>query len=369
MTGSLTAHISAPALRNNLNIVHERAPGCRVMAVIKADGYGHGAVNVARLLVDADALAVARVDEGIFLRRQGISAQLVVLGGFIDADEARACAEYDLQPTVHHPDQARVLTDDLSGQVSVWLKVDSGMGRLGLLGEAVPAVIRSLSAADSVSRIQGIMTHLGRADEPRELQNREQIFQFEQLLGDWHGDISIANSAAILTEEDTLSPARALPDGADNWVRPGIMLYGASPFNDIAARDLGLQPVMELRAPLISVRHLPRGTSVGYGADWRADRDSLIGVVAVGYGDGYPRALGNQGQVVIRGRKVPVVGRVSMDSISIDLTEVADAEIGDDVMLWGSDWPVEEVARQVGTISYEILCGVAQRVRRQVQEA
>ena len=369
MTPRLVAHISAPALRHNLDIVRQRAPGCRIMAVVKANAYGHGVIEVAGVLTDVDALAVARVEEGILLREAGIPTPLVVLGGFLDVPEVQACMQHDLQPVVHHLEQARLLAGAPADRLAVWVKVDSGMGRLGLPVDSLPEVMDALGAAKSVSNIQGVMTHLACADETDAMLNLRQIKRFQELVASWDGDVSVANSAAILSEQDNLAPARARPGGADNWVRPGIMLYGASPFDDVPAGDLGLRPAMELQAPVMAVRQFSPGASVGYGAEWTAARDSIIAVVAAGYGDGYPRALGNRGRVLVRGRTASVVGRVSMDSISIDVTDVPGVEIGDPVTLWGADLPVEETARLVGTISYEILCGVAQRVSRRVREA
>ena len=367
MTGGLVAHLSASALENNLARVRQLAPECRVMAVVKANAYGHGLTEIAGLLPSVDALAVARVDEGAQLREAGFSGAIVVLGGFQDIHDARACSALALNPVVHSLDQAAILNSDLGGQLSAWIKVDSGMGRLGLLPEQLKPVMDSLAEAPGVAEILGVMTHLSRADEPGVAASAEQISVFNSLSGSWSGDISIANSAAIMSGEEALQASRSVPAKARNWVRPGLMLYGASPFADRSAKELGLQPVMELRSRILALRDLPKGTAVGYGGEWVAPRDSRVGVVSAGYGDGYPRRLGNKSEVLVHGQRAPIVGRVSMDSISVDVSEIDNVAQGDPVVLWGRGLPVEEIAELAGTIAYEILCGVAQRVSRQIQ--
>ena len=280
----------------------------------------------------------------------------------------QACAEYALHPVLHSPDQAAMLMSNPGGPLSIWVKADSGMGRLGLLPDQLKPVMESLAETAGVAEILGVMTHLARADEPGVGANAEQMGVFNSLAENWRGDISIANSAAIMSGENVLAASRSAPAEAANWVRPGLMLYGASPFADRSAADLGLKPVMELRSRILALRDLPKGASVGYGGEWVAPRDSRIAVISAGYGDGYPRRLGNKSEVLVCGERAPVIGRVSMDSISVDVSGIKNAAQGDPVVLWGHGLPVEEIADLAGTIAYEILCGVAQRVSRQIKD-
>lgn len=351
--------ISRAALQHNLQRVRELAPGSKILAMVKADAYGHGARLVAETLATADGVGVAILAEALALRAAGIRQPITVLEGVFTAEEMAEAVRHDLTVIVHQEAQLRLLEAvPAATPVDVWLKLDSGMHRLGVDPEHVPAAYRRLRTLPGVRSV-GLMTHFATADEPDSLQTRQQIAVFrslqraiEQETGNAVPD-SLANSAAIL----------AWPEAQGSWVRPGIMLYGGSPFADRSAASLGLRPVMTLQSRLIAVREIKAGEPVGYGATWEAPRDTRIGVVGIGYGDGYPRHAANGTPVLVNGARVPLAGRVSMDMITVDLGNLP-AAVGDPCVLWGEGLAADEVAAHAGTISYELFCKVTARVQR-----
>ncbi len=325
-------------------------------AAVKAEGYGHGLVRTARAL-DADAFAVACVEEALVLREAGIDRRIVLLEGVFEADELPWCAQHALDIAVHQPEQLRMLElARLERPLRVWLKIDSGMHRLGLAPEATATAFQRLRACSAVQAEIGLMSHLARADERDCDYTRQQFHTFETATAGLPGERSLANSAGIL----------GWPNTHFDWVRPGIMLYGASPFVDSLAPDEDLRPVMSFHTRLIAIKRLRRGEPVGYGGTWICPEDMDVGVAAVGYGDGYPRHAPSGTPVLIDGRAAALVGRVSMDMITLDLRRHPKARIGDPVLLWGEGLPVERIAQAAGTISYTLLCGVTARVRREV---
>jgi len=347
------------ALVHNFQRVRAAAPGQRVAAAVKADGYGHGLVRVARALTDADAFAVASVEEAQALRRVRIQQRILLLEGVFDAAELPRCARHGLNIAVHHPEQVRMLeTTQLDHPVRVWLKIDTGMHRLGLEPGAAPAIFRRLMDCPSVAPAIGLMSHLARADERDGDVTRQQLQVFEKAIADLPGPRSLANSAGIL----------GWPQTHFDWVRPGIMLYGASPFVDSLAADEDLRPVMTFQTRLISIKRLQQGDPVGYGGTWICPEDMDVGVAAVGYGDGYPRHAPSGTPVLVNSREAALIGRVSMDMITVDLRQHPEARIGDPVVLWGEGLPVERIARAAGTISYTLMCGIMARVKVEVVE-
>jgi alanine racemase len=360
--------IRATALRNNLRKVREVAPGCPVLAVIKANAYGHGLVDVARILSAADAFAVARLEEALELRESGVTKRIVVLGGFIGAEEFSLLAAHHLDAVIHSTEQVAVVERSAQpASVDLWIKIDTGMGRLGIEPGSLAQVVQRLRSQSGGRGRLRLMTHLACADHSDTAAVAAQLSRFEEFWCDCPGDISIANSAAIL--QCPAATVQILPTpGARNWVRPGLMLYGVSPLPGRSADSLGLQPAMSFESRLMAVRQLPRGRTVGYGADWRAPRDITLGIVAAGYADGYPWHSATTTPAFINGRRVPVIGRVSMDMITLDLTDVAGAKAGDRVVLWGDGPAVEEVAAHAGTIPYELLVGMSNRVARRIIE-
>jgi alanine racemase len=350
--GAARAVIDTRALQHNLQRVRAAAPAARVMAVVKANAYGHGIEPVARALEGVDALAVARVEEGRRVRAAGFDKPVVLLEGVFSAEQLALAAQQDFEIVVHCAEQIELLRTHRGRPLSVWLKIDSGMHRLGLAPEEFAAAAQALEANAAVAAPIRLMTHLANADDPADPTSREQILLFEQLTQGHAGERSIANSAGVL----------AWPDSHADWVRPGLMLYGASPLVQSTAAELGLEPVMAFTTDLIALKTARAGARVGYGGRWTAALDTRVGIAAVGYGDGYPRSLDNGTPVLIHGQRVPMIGSVSMDMITLDLTACPEARVGDPVVLWGPGLPVEDIAARAGTITYELLCNVSQRV-------
>ncbi|MGY3867670.1 alanine racemase [Aeromonas bivalvium] len=353
----MRAEISVAALRHNVKVLQAQAGDRRIMAVLKANAYGHGMVQMAQALAEAPAFAVARVDEGIQLRRHGIRQPILVLGGFHDGQQLAQMAEWELQTTLHCHEQVTLLEQAApSRPVTLWLKIDTGMNRLGIRGEELAAVLARLARCPGVTQPVRQMTHFGRADELDCEATAEQITRFHALTRHLPGEKALANSAGLLGWADALG----------DWVRPGLALYGISPFAGESGRDRGLRPVMTLKSRLMAVRDCPAGAPVGYGAHWHAPQVTRLGVVATGYGDGYPRLAPTGTPMLINGREVPIVGRVSMDMLTVDLGPAATDRVGDEVVLWGEGLPVERVAEHIGTIPYELVTRLTGRVAWQM---
>ncbi|MDI1293628.1 MAG: alanine racemase [Methylobacter sp.] len=348
------AELNLHALQHNLDKVHNCAPGAKVMAVIKANGYGHGLIRIANALKNADAFAVARVDEGIRLRKAGFSHRIAVLEGFTCAEELQEMQHYQLDAVVHCLAQLDIFNAGAGQQaIAIWLKLDTGMNRLGFRAEEIHEVYQRLSDCPLIKQPISLMTHFANADDISDNKTLKQISLFKQTVAGLSGECSLANSAAILGWETSLS----------DWVRPGIMLYGISPFPDATGQQLGLKPVMSLHSRLIAVKQIAAGDTVGYGGSWICKKPTTLGVVAIGYGDGYPRHAKAGTPVLVNGIRVPLIGRVSMDMITVDLGPGAYDKVGDPVTLWGDGLPVEEIALWADTIPYTLVCGVTQRVQ------
>ncbi|MDE2149651.1 MAG: alanine racemase [Gammaproteobacteria bacterium] len=347
------ASVDLRAIRHNLLQVRRYAGDARVMAAVKADAYGHGAVPVARALAQAgaDALAVACLEEAVVLRRADVGLPIVLLEGVLSADEAAAAARLALQVVVHAPWQLELLAGLPAGVApAVWFKLDTGMHRLGFAPQqAGPLHAQAVARGWSLC---GWMTHLACADEPGHPLTGQQLQRFAGALAGLPGARSIANSAALIDH----------PEARADWVRPGLVLYGASPFADRDAAGLGLRPAMNLDARLIAIQQVDAGETIGYGAVYAAERPLRVGIIAAGYADGVHRVLPSGTPLLLGQRRVPLVGRVSMDMLAVDLTAVAAARIGDTVRLWGEGLPAEQIARRAGTLAYELFCGLTRRV-------
>jgi alanine racemase len=354
MTPMVSATIDTAALKHNLQRIRDFAPRSRVMAVIKANAYGHGLVAVARALDAADAFAVARVDEGLTLRMAGIQKRTVLLEGVFDRGQLDSAAAAGFELVVHTAEQIELLRRAGEGEpFRVWLKLDTGMNRLGFKGQAFIAALDALRVLPRVQTPVNLFTHLASADDPDSPATAEQLARFEAATATLDGERSIANSAGLL----------GFQQAQVDWVRPGLLLYGVSPFDGSIGADYGLRPAMTLRSHIIALKDLAPGERVGYGGQWSAARPTRLAVAAVGYGDGYPRSLGSGSPVLVNGVRAPLAGRVSMDMIGIDVTDLAsEPRIGDPVVLWGAGLPVEELAVWADTIPYELLCGISQRV-------
>jgi alanine racemase len=355
----IRALVDTAALRHNLGTIRAYAPGAKIMAVIKANAYGHGLVATALALADADSFAVARLEEGMALRAAGVRTPIILLEGVFSAEQLAEAAHHRFELVVHDPLQLRLLEAHRGAErFVVWIKIDTGMNRLGFRPESFPDALARLRALQVPALEVRVMTHLARADERNEAMTREQVELFErtleksELTGSKRLATSIGNSAGTL----------GWPRAHGDWVRPGIALYGVSPFAGETANTHGLKPVMTLETTVLTVRDVKGGETVGYAGAWRAERDSSIAILAAGYGDGLPRHLRNGAPVLIGGVRYPLVGRVSMDMIAVDVTGAPKVATGNQAMVWGAGLPVEEVALQAGTIPYELLCGVSQRV-------
>jgi len=347
------ALIDLDALRHNYRLARELA-GSKALAVVKADAYGHGAVRCAKALEpEADGFAVACIEEALELREAGIRAPILLLEGFFEADELALIDRHDLWCVV----QARWQIDAIerarpAKPFTVWLKLDSGMHRLGLAADDYRASLQRLQAMPHV-RVAAAMTHFSRADELDSTRTREQLSIFQAVCDESGLPRSLSNSPALL----------GWPEVHSDWARPGLMLYGANPFPGTHPQADRLKPVMTVRSKVIAVRELAAGEPVGYGARFVADRPSRIGVVALGYADGYPQFAPNGTPVMIDGQPGELAGRVSMDMLTIDLTDHSDAGMGSEVELWGEHVRIHELAERVGASAYQLLCGLKRAPR------
>lgn len=353
MSRDAVALIRPDALRHNLEILRKTAPGSRVIAVVKANAYGHGYGALAAALAGADTLGVACLDEAAALREAGVTRPIVLLEGIFSRDEIEPAAALGCELVVHADWQVEALEAVVASHAFVtWLKVDTGMNRLGFHPAQADAMHDRLGACSAVCEIRW-MTHLACADAREHAMTRRQLESFRAVAGQRAGARSIANSAGVL----------AWPDTHADWVRPGLALYGVSPFAGEAGSAYGLEPVMTLTSRLIALRDLDVGDSVGYGADWQAETKTRIGIVGIGYGDGYPQHAPPQTPVRVNDRLVRLAGRVSMDMLAVDLGAGADDRVGDPVVLWGDGLPVETVAAATRTIPWTLLTAVSGRVQ------
>ncbi|GGZ57943.1 alanine racemase 1 [Lysobacter xinjiangensis] len=360
MARPTSATIHLDALRHNLGQVRALAPRSRAMAVVKADGYGHGLERVARALAGADAFGVAALSDAERLRAAGISQPILLLSGFDEPSDIERLRALNVWTAVHHVSQIEMLEQALPGEpLDCWLKLDSGMHRLGFAPEAFRAAYERLSAmrGGTVGDIV-LMNHFASSDEfadspSQGVQTREQLDVFRATTAGLDAGHSLANSAAVL----------GWPEAHGTWIRPGGALYGMSVVEGRTGADFGLRPAMTLSTRLIAVNRVRRGSRIGYAGTWECPEDMDIGVAAIGYGDGYPRAAPAGTPVRVAGHHTQVIGRVSMDLMTVDLRGVPGAKVGDPVTLWGEDLPVEIIAERAGTIGYELTCSITRRVR------
>lgn len=323
------------------------------MAVLKADAYGHGAVSISNALDNlVDGIGVASLDEAIELREAGVKSPISILSSFYAREEVEALSRFDLTPVIHNLEQARLLLDLLSRRADVWLKLDTGMHRMGLTPGEFKDCLEKLSKCEIIRDIR-VMSHLANADDLMDGYTQQQLDCFLQYTGNQH-QRSLANSAGVA----------GWPDTHFEWVRPGLMLYGASPVLGKSVNQLGLHPVMTFKSKLIAIKRLDKGDAVGYGGDWICPEAMRAGIVACGYGDGYPRHINEGTAVILNGKRANIIGRVSMDVMSIDLRRHLTANVGDDVILWGNQLPVDEIADRAATIPYTLLTSVTSRVPR-----
>ncbi|KRB93278.1 alanine racemase [Noviherbaspirillum sp. Root189] len=353
MPRPLVATIHSAALRHNLSVAQNAAPQSRVWAIVKANAYGHGLARGLRAFAQADGLGLIEVDAALQLRDMGWTKPVLLLEGFFDESDLPELAMRDIQFAVHCSEQIDMLAKAaLPSTVHVHLKMNSGMNRLGFVAEKLQDAYQRLKAIPQVRQIT-LMTHFANADdrENAHMPLAEQVRRFHSATQGLAGERSLANSAAVLSH----------PDVAADWVRPGIMLYGATPGGKTAA-EFGLQAAMTLNSEIIGMQTIKPGDAIGYGSRFVAEKVMTIGVVACGYADGYPRHAPAGTPVMVDGIRTRIVGRVSMDMLNVDLTDVPGAHVGSKVELWGKHVPIDEVANAAGTIGYELMCAVAPRV-------
>lgn len=347
MTRPARVIFNPAAVRGNLELVRRRAPGRRVLAIVKADAYGHGLIRVARALSGADAFGVASIEEAVRLRDAGITQAIVLLEGPFEASELAEIGVHGLESVVHNHEQVEWFARQ-ERVTPLWIKIDTGMHRLGFALDEVPAVVERLAGRDRRLRL---MTHFASAHLHGDASVDTQLARFAALAESRANEACLANSSAIL----------AWPATHGDWVRPGLALYGVSPFDATPGSELGLTPAMTVTSALIAVKSVPAGGGVGYGKAYTCARDMRIGIVAFGYADGYPRQAATGTPVLVDGVCTQVLGEASMDMMTVDLTPLPQARVGDPVVLWGDGLPVERIARCAGTIPYELLCRMRMR--------
>ena len=358
----ILATISHRALQHNLAVVKNYAQHSRVMAVVKANAYGHGLINVAHALNDANGFAVLGLNEAIDLREAGFSQTILLLEGVFSFTELAIVASFGLDIVVHSVPQIEMLErTHLIRSINIHLKMNTGMNRLGFTPSEYLNAFQRLQACKNVHEIT-LMTHFATADEELGIATPLQVFK--KATQELSQPVSLANSATILR----------YPEAHADWVRPGIVLYGASPISGTPAIEFNLKPVMTLTTEIISVQTIEAGESVGYGNRFTASKTTRVGVVACGYADGYPRHASqyatNENKldvpISVAGKLTKILGRVSMDMLFCDLTDIPEANIGAPVELWGNQVSVDAVAEASGTVGYELLCAVAPRVPMKV---
>lgn len=355
MSRTTTATIHLGALRHNLTRIKAMVGPARVMAVVKADAYGHGLERVARALdAEAECFAVAALGDGLRLRAAGHRQRIVVLSGPDQPGDIAEMQRLQLEAAIHHETQLHWLAEARPGRgrLRVWLKIDSGMHRLGFAPERVAGVHARLAAMPGLDPQIGLLSHFSDSEVFDGEQTCAQIERFAEATRGLAGPRSLSNSAAVL----------GWPQARADWVRTGGLLYGLSVVEGRNGADFGFRPAMTLATRLIAINRIARGERIGYNGTWTCPEDMPVGVAAVGYGDGYPRSAISGTPVVVGDTRVPLIGRVSMDLITLDLRHAPQAKVGDRVVLWGERLPVETVAHHAGTISYDLTCGMTRRV-------
>ncbi len=360
MSFGARVEIRLDALTHNFEILKGTVPGSRVMVAVKANAYGHGLVTVSRALAQADAFAVARLNEAVRLREAGIEQTIVLLGGVADSDELALATTLRCALVVHSEYQIAMLEAAKINPVYVWLKIDTGMNRLGVRADEAATLISRLRRLGCDQDL-GLMTHFANADDVSDPSSNQQLQRFVEIADRFDGDVSVANSAALLGWTAQINAPGTWNNTGEVWIRPGLSLYGVSPLVGKTAADFDLRPVMHFESTLIAVKPVRKGERVGYGGHWLAQRDSVLGIVAAGYGDGYSRFLPSGTPLRVNGRRVPLAGVISMDLCAVDLGPSARDVVGDPVVLWGDSLPVEEIAQYADTTAYPLLCGVRNR--------
>tara|TARA_B100000678_G_scaffold54021_1_gene43261 strand:+ start:347 stop:1426 length:1080 start_codon:yes stop_codon:yes gene_type:complete len=354
MTRPSRVIIDIKALEHNFSRIKELVHNSKVMAIIKADAYGHGIVRVAKTLRNADAFGVACLEEAEQLRIASITTPIILLEGPYKPNDLSLIIKLNLEVVIHNEYQLELLEKSkIDGAIKVWLKIDTGMHRLGFSVDKTEEMLRRLMLCRNINSTPILMSHLATANEKNHALTYQQLDTFREISKIVNIEKTIANSAAVIN----------FPDVHFDWVRPGLMLYGVSPLINSCGHDHGLKSVMTLESEIISIQYLSKGEPVGYGATWRCPENMPVGIIAAGYGDGFPRHAKSGTPILVNNIRCPLIGRASMDMLTIDLRNQSNAKIGDRVVLWGGSLPIEEIATYAETIPYELLCGVHKRLQ------
>lgn len=356
---AVNAVISRRAVKHNFQRIKSLAPQSKVISVLKANAYGHGLLEMASILIESDIFGVARLEEAMALRAGDIEKQILLMEGFFNLADITLLRTHNLQTVIHSFEQIEALEQfepskhtHVTSPLKVWLKIDTGMNRLGIAPSDFPQALSRLKSIDYVNNDINFMTHFSCADDLTNDFTEKQMSQFNNLVNGQSGELTLANSAGIL----------GWPESHADWIRPGLLLYGCSPMSDRTGAQDGFSPAMTLSTSVIAIKPLLKGENVGYGAYWKAPKDTQLAVIAIGYGDGYPRHAKAGTPVLINGKRYPIVGRVSMDMITVDLGSEHQIVCGDEVIMWGSELPVEEIAQWSDTICYELILQLTSRV-------
>lgn len=345
-------HIDANALQHNFHRVRELAPNSKILAMVKANAYGHGIAKVAKILHNADAFGVACLAEALSIRQVNLSNPIVLMSGFVDVNDLAKVIELKCEAVIHNFEQIKILEQErLSQPIKVWLKIDTGMHRLGFMPEDAADAYMRLSNCKNVAMLPKLMTHFADADNMQKITTVKQIKVFNSATKNLSGEKSLANSAAILS----------FPESHADWVRPGGLLYGVSPLLSKTGEDHNLIPAMTLQSKIIALHYAKKGDAIGYGGIWRCPENMPFAIVGIGYGDGYPRHAKNGTPVLVNGHICPLIGRIAMDMLAVDIRSCPFAKIGAKVILWGKELPIERIAECADTITYELFCGIARR--------
>ena len=347
--------INTNNLKNNLSEIKKSSPNTKIMSVIKSNGYGHGILEVANALENSDSYAIATIEEAKYLRKNNITKEIVCLQGFSNEEECLFCSKNNIRPVIHNKNQIEIIKKKiLKETLKVWIKIDTGMNRLGFDELSFKEAYEVCTNNNKIKKPIGLMTHLACADEKKDEFSNKQIEKFTNITKDLNGELSILNSAGILRYTNNIN-------FSEHWVRPGIMLYGINPCNDI--NSLNLKPVMSLTAPVIAIKTCKKGEAIGYGQSFTFEKDTRIASIGIGYGDGYSRQLSDTGKVFFEGNFLNIVGRISMDIITVDVKDI-DIKIGSFVELWGDNINIKDVSDTINTIPYELMCSLGDRLNK-----
>jgi len=352
-----TAYIDLTALRNNVQIIKKLAPNSSILAMVKRNAYGHGSVQIAKAIqAQVNAFGVACLNEALTLYNAGIDKPILLLKGFYTIDELKIIDKFSFETVIHTEEQLNILESiNLNNKLNVWLKINTGMNRLGFNMYEVDKTYNRLINNPFVFKPLRFMTHFSDADTPSSTKTDQQFESFQKIISNFSGETCIANSAATLIHHQMQT----------DWIRPGISMYGISPFIEKPITNIGFKPIMTLKSRIIAIHELNAGETVGYNSTWKATDKTKVGIVNIGYGDGYPRHIQQDTPLLFNGQRCVVIGKVAMDMLTVDLSSQPNVKVGNEVTLWGPELPIHEIATKAGTIPYELVCQLTGRVNFQ----